>query len=446
MSQNAGRRADSRGSGLAIVTAVLRRRQPLDEALGKMMAPEGALARLDPRDRAFARLLATTVLRRLGEIDTSIDACLDRPLSERLSHVRDCLRLGAAQLLFLGTPAHAAVDGSVRLIGRGSPFRGLVNAVLRRIAAERDGAEPKAGSRPAPSPECNVQAWLWDSWCAAYGVDAARAIVAAHGAEPPLDLSCRSAPEAVARDTGGVVLPTGSVRLRSSGPVESLPGYREGTWWVQDAAATLPTHVLVGAFPGGIAGLRVLDACAAPGGKTARLAAAGARVTALDSGASRLARLSENLDRLGLDAEVVHADLRKWRPGTPFQAVLLDAPCTATGTIRRHPDIAWLKRPSDVIRLAALQDELLAAAAGMVAPGGVLVFSTCSLQPEEGAPRITRFLSSFPDFRRFPVDPPELNGIPALLTADGDVRTLPSQWSEEGGWDGFFVARLRRAE
>jgi 16S rRNA (cytosine967-C5)-methyltransferase len=350
--------------------------------------------------------------------------------------MRDLLRLATAQLLFLGTPPHAAVATAVdlaSLIGQGH-YKGLANAVLRRVAAE--GPDRLAGQ---DAPRLATPDWLWESWRAAYGEATARAIAEAHLAEPPLDLSVRGEPDPWAERLGGVVLPTGSVRLAHAGPVAQLPGYADGQWWVQDAAATLPARLL-----GAVAGRRVADLCAAPGGKTAQLAAAGAQVAAVDLSERRLARVGGNLDRLGLSAELIAADAAAWTPDAPFEAVLLDAPCTATGTIRRHPDIPHLKRPADMAEMAALQGRLLDNAVRLLAPGGLLVYATCSLQPEEGEAQIDRLLADGAPVEPVPVAADELPGLPAALADRGTVRTLPCHWPEFGGLDGFFIARLRK--
>ena len=412
---------------------VLDRRRPFDEA-----SSEGG-EDLESRDRAFAYLMAATVLRRLGQIDAAIDLCLERPLAGPAIHARTLLRLGAAQLLFLGTPPHAALDATVALAdgeGRGGlrPFRALVNAVLRRLS--REGAEIVAAQDAA---RLNTPGWLWRSWVAAYGDETARAIALAHLTEPPLDISTKGPPGDWVEPLGARLLPTGTLRRDGHGRIEDLPGFAEGAWWVQDAAARLPVMLL-----GDVAGARVLDLCAAPGGKTALLAARGARVTALDRSAPRLARLAGNLSRLGLAAETAVADAAVWRPAEPAPFVLLDAPCSATGTIRRHPDVARSKGPEDVAKLAAAQARLLAAAVEMTAPGGTIVYATCSLEPEEGPERIAALLASGAPVARLPATPAELPGLEAAITAEGDVRTLPSMWAEEGGIDGFFAARLRR--
>ncbi len=407
--------------------------RPLDDAL----AESRDLAALEPRDRAFVRVLVATTLRRLGQIDGLVAHCLDRPLKAKQAQVQDLLRLGACQLLFLDTPAHAAVDSTVAL-ARGTAlggYRGLVNAVLRRLT--REGAAIRDAQDAAT---LNTPTWLWESWQAAYGEATARRIALAHLKDPPLDLTVKADLDGWAERLGADRLPTGSLRLApGAGEVARLDGYQAGAWWVQDAAAALPARLL-----GDLAGRSAIDLCAAPGGKTAQLAAMGARVTAVERDPKRLGRLQENLDRLGLAAHRVCADAATWRPAEPADAVLLDVPCSATGTLRRHPDIALLKRAKDLSSLAALQDRLLAAAVQMVRPGGVLVYATCSLQPEEGPERIAALMATGAPVERVPVAASEL-GIPAeLITADGELRTLPCHLAELGGLDGFYACRLRR--
>lgn len=389
------------------------------------------------RDRAFLRLLVATTLRRLGQIDSIIETCLDRPLSRRAQTVRFLLRLGICQLLFLETPPHAAVDTTVALIaGRGGEagYKGLINALLRRVDRERSSMLQRTGD-----PSINTPAWLWSSWVAAYGSESAAAIGAAHLREPPLDLSVKGDLAAWRDRLGATVLPTGSLRLRADGRVDALSGFAEGAWWVQDAAAALPVRLL-----GDVSGRRVFDLCAAPGGKTAQLAAAGAEVVAVDRSESRLQQLRANLARLNLEASTIAADATAWQPDDPADAVLLDAPCSATGTIRRHPDVPWLKRPDDVAKLTMLQDRLVRAAVAMVKPGGLIVYCTCSLQPEEGQERIEALLSSGAPVERMPVDSAAAADQAEFVTAAGDLRTLPCHFGELGGIDGFFAARLRR--
>ncbi|WP_421997729.1 RsmB/NOP family class I SAM-dependent RNA methyltransferase [Reyranella sp.] len=422
----------SRRVALDILTACLEKGQPLDDVLTR----HPGFAGLDPRDRAFVRLLLATTLRRLGEIDAVLGHLVQRPLEGNNAVGRLVLRLGAAQLLFLGTPAHAAVDTSVRLVAdTGLPhLKGLANAVLRRVA--RDGAALLGDRDPA---RLNTPQWLWDSWVESYGEADSRAIAAAHLIEAPLDVTPRADALFWSGRLEGELLPSGTIRRPPGGNITELPGFAEGAWWVQDAAAALPVRLM-----GDFAGRRVADLCAAPGGKTLQLAAAGAAVTAVDISARRMARVGENLQRAGLAAELVTADAAKWTPAAPFDAILLDAPCSGTGTLRRHPDIAWLKGPDDVARLTLTQDRLLAHAVELLKPGAVLVYAVCSLQEDEGPARLEALLARDPRLQRLPVQPGELPGVEAAVTPAGDVRTLPSMWAERGGIDGFFIARLSR--
>jgi 16S rRNA (cytosine967-C5)-methyltransferase len=423
----------SRRVALDILVSCLDKGQPLDDALARHQGFAG----LDPRDRAFVRLLLATTLRRLGEIDEVLGFLIERPLDGANAAGLQVLRLGAAQLLFLGTPPHAAVDTSVRLVvDIGLPhLKGLANAVLRRIS--RDGPTLLGDRDPA---RLNTPQWLWESWVESYGEDKTRAIAAAHLIEAPLDLTPRSNAEFWAGRLEGEVLPTGSIRREGGGNVTELPGFAEGAWWVQDAAATLPVRLL-----GDVSGKRVADLCAAPGGKTLQLAAGGATVTAVDISGRRMTRVAENLARAGLSAELVTADVGKWTTGDKFDAVLLDAPCSGTGTLRRHPDIAWLKDEDDIGRLALAQDRLLAGAVELLRPGGTLVYSVCSLQEDEGPARFEALLARDKRLQRLPVQPPELPGLSEAITPAGDVRTLPSMWPERRGLDGFFIGRLSRA-
>jgi 16S rRNA (cytosine967-C5)-methyltransferase len=407
----------------------------LDDVLAEAFAEANAREPIARRDRAFARLLVATVLRRLGIIDAALARFLDRPLPPQAAGAWDALRLGAAQLLYLGTPPHAAVDEAVSLVAGQPAYRGLVNAVLRKLAAT--GAVPLAGQ---DQHRLSTPEWLWSSWVAAYGEAEARAIVEAHWREPPLDLTIKKDRPYWAARLNAEAVGKSTIRLRDAGAIEDIPGFEGGAWWVQDAAAAMPALAL-----GNVKGLHVIDLGAAPGGKTAQLAAAGARVTAVDRSARRLNRLRQNMARLELPAEVVAADAAAWRPGTPADAVLLDAPCTSTGTARRHPDVLHLKTPADVAAMTAVQDRLLDNAWPMLKPGGVLVYCTCSLQPEEGAARVARLLASGAPLERVPIEAVELGAPEESVTTDGDIRTLPCHWRDAGGLDGFFIARLRRA-
>ena len=416
----------SRRVALDVLTACLDKGQPLDDALAR----HAGFDELDPRDRAFVRMLLATTLRRLGEIDEVLGLMVERPLEGANAVGREVLRLGSAQLLFLGTPAHAAVDTSVRLVEQsGVPhLKGLVNAVLRRVT--REGVALLGDRDPA---RLNTPQWLWESWAESYGEETTRNIAAAHLVEAPLDIRPRSNAEFWAGQLEGELMPTGTIRRPAGGgAIAELPGFAEGAWWVQDAAASFPARLL-----GDVMGKRVADVCAAPGGKTMQLCAAGAEVTAVDISARRMTRLGENLARMGMSAQLVTSDASKWTPAEKFDAVLIDAPCSGTGTLRRHPDIAWLKDEEDVTRLTLTQDRLLQHAVDLLKPGGTLVYAVCSLQEDEGPARVAALLSRRSDVRRVRVEPAELPGFEAAITPEGDVRTLPSM-----GIDGFYVARL----
>ncbi len=431
---------DARAVALDLFAAVLREQRSLDDAL----ATHRGLRRLTNQDRAFARHLTATMLRRLGQIDTVLDAFMKKPLKGGAKTALDILRLGAAQLLFMNTAAHAAVSTAVDLTTRRGQGRlkGLVNAVLRRV--EREGAEHIANQDAA---RLNTPDWMWDELIAAYGEDRTRAIAEAHQAEPPLDITVKPGTgDEWAERLDAETLPTGTLRQRHGGDITGLAGFAEGAWWIQDAAAALPARLLCNAL-GDIAGKRVFDLCAAPGGKTLQLAAAGADVVAIDRSESRLTRLHANLKRLGLYAEVAAAKVESWQPsdGRLADAVLLDAPCSATGTLRRHPDVAYLKSMTDVAALQAAQTRMLAAAAALTAPGGVLVYCVCSLLPQEGPAVVEAFLADHKEFSRHPIAASEITGLDGAINAAGELRTLPSQWSEFGGLDGFYAARLVRA-
>ena len=414
-----------RAQAAMLLEAALSRRTGLEEA-----AATDEFMALEPRDRGFARMLALTALRRLAAIDRALDARLQKPPPEP---VRTLLRLGATQLLYMDVPAFAAVDSTVRLAATRQetrPFKGLINAVLRNLS--RDAA-PQEGSA-APD-------WLEARWRAAYGEEAARAIAAQIPHEPPTDVTLKGGDtETWAAPLEAEPLPGGSLRSARRGDVSDWPGYDEGAWWVQDAAAAIPARLL-----GVKAGETALDLCAAPGGKTLQLAAAGAQVVAVDRSAARLRRVRENLRRTGLEAEIVAADAGAWKDPRTFDAVLLDAPCSATGTFRRHPDVLWAARPGDVAKLAGVQARLLDSAARRVRPGGRLVYCVCSLEPEEGEAQTAGFLRRHPEFTRIPIAPGEGGSPEEALAAAGDLRLLPSHWADEGGLDGFYVARFSRS-
>jgi 16S rRNA (cytosine967-C5)-methyltransferase len=424
-----------------ILDGVLQRKRPLDELLEGQVA----LRAFSERDRALVRRLTATVLRRLGTLRHLLAPMLERGLPAEAQRVESALLIGVAQILFFDVPNHAAVDLAVRLVRadrRDARYAGLVNAVLRRMT--REGKDLLTGLDPI---SLDTPDWLMRRWTSTYGEATARAIAAIHAHEPPLDLTVKDDPQKwAARLDGQVlptgVLPTGSVRVLAHGPVSQLPGYAEGAWWVQDAAAALPARLL-----GDVRGRRVADLCAAPGGKTAQLAHAGAHVVAVDRSNRRLARLRENLARLKLAAETIAADATEWR-AEPFDAVLLDAPCSSTGTIRRHPDVPWLKTESDLSALTKLQRALLDHAVQLLKPGGLLVYCTCSLEPEENEHVIAALLNRNPLLHRRPVAAGEIGGLAELLTSDGDLRTLPSHLPDSdprrSGLDGFYAARIEK--
>ena len=418
-----------------MVDGVLRRRRALDELLDTT----GEFAALDERDRALTRALVATVLRRLGTLRHLLGLLLDRGPPPQAPRVETALLLGAAQILFLGVPDHAAVDLAVRLAQadrHAARFAGLVNAVLRRVTREGGKLLAALDTAVLDTPD-----WLMARWIETYGEATAHAIAAANGHEPALDLTVKSDPEYWAAKLNGRVLPTGTVRTIAHGAVTALPGFAEGAWWVQDAAAALPARLF-----GEVRGRRVADLCAAPGGKTAQLAAAGANLTAVDRAPARLGRLRENLARLSLQADLVCADAAEWTAEQKFDAVLLDAPCSATGTIRRHPDVPWLKSAADIAKLAAVQRRLLDRAVALINPGGTLIYCTCSLEPEENESIVAGLLARDERVRRAPIAAAEVFGHDEFIGKDGDLRTLPCQLADAdlrlSGLDGFYAARL----
>ncbi|MBI1328904.1 MAG: methyltransferase domain-containing protein [Alphaproteobacteria bacterium] len=422
----------ARAAAQAALTQVLRRRRPLDAALDEVLAGSG----LETRDAGFARAIARETLRRLGQLDALIRTFVPKaPPPHRAGATLEILLAGACELLFLDVPPHAAVDAANRLAAadhKALHFKALINAVLRRISREGQAALAKQDTAQLSCPD-----WLWERWCAAYGEETTRAIAMAHLKEPPLDLVAKTSASVMPDD--GTALGGSVFRYSGTGRVAEREGFVAGDWWVQDFAATFPARLF-----GNVVGRRVLDLCAAPGGKTAQLAALGASVTAVDIDATRLARLSENLARLNLSAEVVARDVRDLDV-KPAPFVLLDAPCTATGTIRRHPELPWIKSAAEVTACVAIATDLLDAAARLVAPGGTLVFAVCSLEPEEGVDQIEGFLSGNRDFSRAPLAPGEVLGMPELISQNGDLRTLPCHLSDKGGMDGFYAARLIRS-
>jgi 16S rRNA (cytosine967-C5)-methyltransferase len=422
-----------------VLDGVLQKHRTLDDQLEGATAHSG-LKTLADRDRALMRRLVATILRRLGTLGHLLSRLLDRGIPADAPRAQSSLLIGAAQILWMDVPDHAAVDLSVRLVQadrRAAKYAGLVNAVLRRCA--REGATLV---EEVKDEILDIPPWLHQRWIANYGEATARAMALALAHEPSLDLTVKSESEQWASRLHGESLPTGTVRTLLQGSVTHLPGFAEGEWWVQDAAAALPARLF-----GDVKGKTIVDFCAAPGGKTAQLAQAGACVIALDRSPARTARLRDNMARLHLAAETVVADAVEWQgDGRAIDGVLIDAPCTSTGTIRRHPDVAWLRQEADIANLAALQKRLLQRAVGLLKRGGIMIYCTCSLEPEEGEAQISSLLSAEPTLRRVPVTAGEVGWLADIIDSGGDLRTLPCHLPRAdprlGGLDGFYAARL----
>jgi 16S rRNA (cytosine967-C5)-methyltransferase len=426
----------ARTCALGVLESILKTGKELDAAFAN-----DDFNRLPLRDRAFTRMLVSTTLRRMGQIDDLIRKSEDKPGGERSLGLQNLLRIGAAQLMFMGVPDHAAVDTTVRIADKSgfSKQKNFVNAILRTIA--RSGQEWLSRQDEA---RINVPEWLMRIWIEDYGLRTAAEISLASLAEAPLDITVKNPGmrDYWAGELEATVLPTGSLRRNSGGKVSDLPGFDDGMWWIQDAGAALPARLL-----GDITDQTVIDLCAAPGGKTAQLAMAGADVIAIDRSRNRLVKFEENIKRLKLEQHVASeaADATVWKPSVAATHILLDAPCTATGTIRRNPDILHTKEPRDLERLVNLQATLLESAVNMLAPCGVLIYCTCSLQKAEGEYQIERLLQGGAHVSRLPVSPEEIGGIEGAVTENGDVRLLPFHLSAYGGVDGFFISRLVKA-
>jgi len=415
---------DARALALRLLTGVLERRRTLAE-----LEDEPPLSEAPPPERARAGRLARATLRKLGQADAVLGPLLHRPPR---ADIRTVLRLGTVEMLEEGAAPYGVVNACVELARlRQARAAGMVNAILRRVAETPPEAWQALPARRLPG-------WLRGRLSAAYGNARAARIEAVCAQLPPLDLTRRDGRPDWPERLEAEVLPTGSLRRRAGGQVSALPGYAEGAWWVQDAAAAIPARVL-----GPAPGQRVLDLCAAPGGKTLQLAATGADVVALDISEARLDRLRANLERTGLAAEIVVADALDWQPEAAFDAILLDAPCSATGTLRRHPDLPYVRDAADVKALGALQAALIDRAASWLLPGGRLVYCTCSLLPEEGERQIAAALERLPALAP---DPAALEGVPGLeevwSAGPGALRITPETWEARGGLDGFYIAAL----
>ncbi|WP_223568513.1 RsmB/NOP family class I SAM-dependent RNA methyltransferase [Agrobacterium tumefaciens] len=416
-----------------ILAAVLEKKTSLD---GMLDSENGnpVYRALSLVDRALVRAIVNSALRHLPRIETALSMLLDGPLPQGARSLHHVLVVGAAQMLYLDVPDHSAVDLAVEQAHRdprNKRFVKLVNAVLRRLGREKAEIEKAVADVPV------LPDWFYARLVSAYGNEAAQRISQAQLTPSSIDLTIKADPALWAEKLGGTLMPNGSVRLGEfEGQIPSLEGFAEGAWWVQDLAASMPVRLL-----GDISGKRVADLCAAPGGKTAQLALAGAKVTALDQSGNRLRRLRENLDRLGLNAETVEANMLKYQPEQLFDAVLLDAPCSSTGTLRKHPDVCWTKDENDIAKLAALQGQMLRQALTLVGPGGLVVFSNCSLDPSEGEEMIAEVMAENPGVERVAVRREDWPGMEAAISADGDLRTTPDMF---GGVDGFFSSVLRK--
>lgn len=429
-----------RATAVKLLAAVIDRKISLDGMLDPVHGNPVYKA-LNDADRALTRAILVTALRYLPRIEAAIASLIETPLPEGARALHHVLVVAATQVLYLDVPSHAAVDLAVELANRdprNRRFAKLVNAVLRRLVREKDEVLAKIA---AVSP---VPAWFRERLTAAYGEAEAMRIAEAQLVPPAIDLTVKSDPEIWAEKLGGTILPTGSIRLSAfEGSVSALEGFEEGAWWVQDVAASIPAKLF-----GDVRGKRIADLCAAPGGKTAQLALAGAHVTAVEQSGNRLARLKENLTRLGFDAELIRGDLFDFRPEVPLDGVLLDAPCSSTGTTRRHPDVLWTKGPEDIAKLAALQERMLRQAVTLVKPGGLVVFSNCSLDPLEGEELVARVLKDNSELKRLPVDPKDWPGLEEAISPLGEFRTTPAMLPGDetfvGGMDGFFASVLQR--
>ncbi|WP_199628015.1 RsmB/NOP family class I SAM-dependent RNA methyltransferase [Rhizobium sp. OAE497] len=430
----------ARSAAAKILAAVVDKKLPLDGALDHEHG-NPAYKALGESDRALVRAILNSALRHLPRIDAAIASLLDCPLPDGARALHHVLVVGAAQILYLDVPDHSAVDLAVEQANndpRNRRFAKLVNAILRRLGREKEAVLASVADVPA------MPDWFLARLSKAYGRQAALAISDSQLEPAAIDLTVKADAAAWAERLNGAVLPTGGVRLAAfDGSIPSLEGFEDGAWWVQDAAASIPAKLF-----GDLTGKRVADLCAAPGGKTAQLILAGGKVTAIDQSENRLKRLRSNLARLGLEAETLVTDLTKFQPEEGFDAILLDAPCSSTGTTRRHPDVLWTKGPEEIEKLAGVQERLLRHALAFLKPDGVIVFSNCSLDPTEGEDVIARVLADVPGIARVPIEAASWPGLEQAISPLGDFRTtpvmLPMPDGIASGLDGFYAAVLRR--
>ena len=420
-------------AGLAPRRAAVRLLNSVTDEGRQLSELTGGLDALAPADRARAQRLATQTLRHLDRADRVLKPFLKKtpPLA-----VMNVLRLSVVEMAEMGAASHGVVNDAVSIVAssnRTQGMKGLVNAVLRKV----DGAGFDAWHS---LPLSRLPKWLRGPLSEAYGEKTLVAMERGHGRGAPLDLTAKGDAKLVAEAVGGKVLPTGSVRIADAGQVSTLSGFEAGDWWVQDAAAALPVRILAPQK-----GERILDMCSAPGGKTMQIAAAGADVVSLDISEKRMERVAENLTRVGLQAEITVADALEYEGG-PFDAIVLDAPCSATGTLRRHPDLPYAKDGSAIAGLIELQGYLLDRALGLLKPGGRLVFCTCSLLPDEGECQIDWALERHPELV-VDRDAVLVQGVdPEWQSSEGGLRLRPDYWADLGGMDGFFIAMLRKPD
>lgn len=418
-----------------ILAAVLDKKTSLD---GMMDSEHGnpAYRALSHADRALVRAIVNSALRHLPRIEAALSILLDDPLPQGARSLHHVLVVAVAQMLHLDVPDHSAVDLAVEQAHRdprNRRFVKLVNAVLRRLGREKDGVIDSISNVPV------IPEWFFQRLKDTYGEAAAMQMAEAQLIPSSIDITVKSDADGWASKLNGVVMPNGSVRLGAfDGAVSSLEGFDDGEWWVQDFSASMPVKLM-----GDIKGKRVADLCAAPGGKTAQLVLAGADVTALDQSGNRLKRLRENLGRLRFYAQTIECNMMKFQPDELFDAVLLDAPCSSTGTLRKHPDVVWTKDEGDIKKLASLQEQMLRHAATLVKAGGLLVFSNCSLDPSEGEDMVARVLETDASLERVAVRPEILPGMESAINQSGDLRTTPDMF---GGVDGFYAAILQKRE
>lgn len=429
----------ARDAAYEILQDVLERKQSLDISLEQ----NSKLSDLDAQDRGFVRMLTATTIRRLGQIDDLISKASEREGADiSPPSVRTLLRMGTAQLCFMAAANYAAVDTAVELAEQKglSRQKGFVNAVLREITRHYQMWLPKQDEVRLNTPD-----WLMKLWIEDYGLRTAAEIAQANLSEAAIDITVKdpSNLDLWAEKLDCSILPTGSLRRRESGNVTSFEGFDDGLWWVQDVSAALPAKLM-----GDFSGQQIIDMCAAPGGKTAQMAAMGANVKAIDRSTARLKRLDFNIQRLGLTdyVEIEVSDSAAWQAKEAVPYILLDAPCSATGTIRRHPDVPYLKSEDDVTRLCDIQRRILLNACNQLMVGGVLIYCTCSLQKIEGEQQIQWVLSENPSMRRIAIQSEEVDGLDEILTEQGDVRILPFHLATHGGMDGFYIARLTKVE